>query len=167
MQPRSFHLSGEALRDDPLHYTDCGLDNIYLMNGFEVEVIDGEEFFTVKDIDGLHEAIGLHIVLEKKAPTGSEMRFLRTEMGLSQADLASKLGVSDQSVARWEKGHVDVPGTAVFAFKVLYVFSLIPEDIRSEVMERFISALDELSCGDETEDSVKLAYSGERWLDAA
>ncbi|MEM6758972.1 MAG: helix-turn-helix domain-containing protein [Pseudomonadota bacterium] len=150
-----------------MHYTDCGLDNIYLSNGFEIEYVDDEQYVTIHNLDGLHEAIGLHIVLEKKAPNGQEIRFLRTEMGLSQHHLGAKLGVSDQSVARWEKGQTDIPGTAVFSFKVLYIFSLLPEGQRNEIMEEYICALDDLANSDENGDNIRLAYKNEKWADAA
>lgn len=163
MRPQKFHRPCEAYKDEVLHYTDCGLDNIFLLNGFEYDEYDGEKFLTITDLDGLHRAIGLHIVLEKKAPTGQEMRFLRTELHLSQAQLASKLGVSDQSVARWEKGHTDIPGTASFAFKALYVWSLIPPDCRDEVMSEYVETLEQLSCEDETTDTFHLSYTNHRW----
>lgn len=167
MNAQNFCMPSQAIRDEVLHYTDCGLDNIYLSNGFDVEQVDGEEFVTVHNLDGLHEAIGLHIVLEKKAPNGSEIRFLRTEMGLSQHELGAKLGVSDQSVARWEKGHTDIPGTAVFSFKVLYVFSLISADQRDAVLDEYIHALDDLARSDEVGDKIRLVYTNEKWADAA
>ena len=167
MNAQNFCMPSQAIRDEVLHYTDCGLDNIYLSNGFDVEQVDGEEFVTVHNLDGLHEAIGLHIVLEKKAPNGSEIRFLRTEMGLSQHELGAKLGVSDQSVARWEKGHTDIPGTAVFSFKVLYVFSLISADQRDAVLAEYIHALDDLARSDEVGDKIRLVYTNEKWADAA
>jgi DNA-binding transcriptional regulator YiaG len=165
MKTREFHRPCEAVRDEVLNYTDCGLDNIFLLNGFEREVIDGEEYVSISDIDGLHRAIGLHIVLDKKAPTGQEMRFLRTEMGLSQAELGKLLGVSDQSVARWEKGKTDVPGTAVFSFKVMYVLSLVPESMRAGILDEFKSGLERLSEEDETEDSIRLCYDNRGWGD--
>lgn len=156
-----------AIQSEVLHYTDCGIDNIYLSNGFEREEFDGEIYTTIHNLDGLHEAIGLHIVLEKKAPDGKEIRFLRTEMGLSQHDLGAKLGVSDQSVARWEKGHTDIPGTAVFSLKVLYIFSLISAEQRDGIMEEFILALDDLAESDEISDHIRLVYANDRWADAA
>jgi putative transcriptional regulator len=40
----------------------------------------------------------------KKRLTGSEIRFLRLEMGMSQNRLADSLGVDEQSVSLWERG---------------------------------------------------------------
>lgn len=161
MKPRQFCLPTKAMKDEVLHYTDCGLDNIYLSNGFERESHEGEDYISIHNMDGLH------IVLEKTAPNGGEVRFLRTEMGLSQQELGAKLGVSDQSVARWEKGHTDIPGTAIFSFKVLYIFSITPEDERNVILEEFIEALDDLARLNEIGDSIRLVYTNEKWADAA
>lgn len=37
--------------------------------------------------------------------TASRIKAARTRLGLSPADLASEVGVSERSVARWEKGN--------------------------------------------------------------
>jgi putative transcriptional regulator len=137
------------------------------MNGFTKSLYDGEEYISIKDIDGLHRAIGMQIVMDKKAPTGREIRFLRDEMHVSQSELGARLSVSDQSVARWEKGHTDIPGTAILAIKVLYLFSLMPEKNRGDVISKFLSALGRLSEDDETVDRLVLAYDGDKWSDAA
>ena len=38
-----FCINGRAYESEPLHYRECGLDNIFLLNGFHHEVVDGEE----------------------------------------------------------------------------------------------------------------------------
>lgn len=166
MADRTFCWSGEAPKEERLHYKDCGLDNVYLRSGFTREDYDGETYVTVEDIDGLHKAIGLHIVLDRKAPTGQEVRFLRKEMGLSQAELAKKIGTTDQSVARWEKAQCEISGPALFAIRFLYVFSLIPEDMRDEVANKLLEAIDKLSESDEVVDEMTFNYAdAEGWTD--
>jgi DNA-binding transcriptional regulator YiaG len=163
MNIQQFYRPGEGMQNDPLHYTDCGLDNIYLSNGFETETIDGEEYLTVKDMDGLHRAIGLHIVLERKAPSGKELRFLRNELDMSQAELARVLGVTDQSVARWEKGQCEPNGPAVLALRMIYLLSLLPPKEREEVMGSLLKRLEALSEQDETTDKFVMSYTGHHW----
>ena len=167
MKQQQFHRPNEAVSAEPLHYTDCGLDSIYLLNGFTKTTHDGEEYVSVTDIDGLHRAIGIQIVMDKKAPTGREIRFLRDEMRISQSELGSRLSVSDQSVARWEKGRTDIPGTAVLSIKVVYLFSMLPEAKRDEEISRYLSALERLAEADETADKLVLSYDGGKWHDAA
>jgi len=164
MNIRHFAIKGEALCKEPLHYTDCGLDNIYLRNGFSDEPDeDGDQYLTITDIDGLHRAIGMNIVLARKAPTGKELKFLRNELSMSQAELGLVLGVSDQSVARWEKGHCGANGAAVFALRMIYLLSLIPAKERENLLDGILARLRKLSEEDETTDDIVLSYEGDKW----
>jgi DNA-binding transcriptional regulator YiaG len=86
------------------HYQGCGLPNVFLQNGYELVETPYGQGVTIHDLDGLHLALGTAIVGSPGPMVGHELRFLRTEMELSQAGLADALGCDEQSVARWEKG---------------------------------------------------------------
>ena len=163
MNIQTYYRPEEALQSEPLHYTDCGLDNIYLRNGFEAGTIDGEPTLSISDLDGLHRTIGLHIVLERKAPSAKELRFLRDELDMTQADLARVLGVSDQTVARWEKGQCEANGAAVFGLRMIYVLSLVPEDMRTELLNGLLDRLRRLTEMDEVNDCIELTYKDHEW----
>ncbi len=160
-----FYRPGEEPSGEPYHYTSSGLDNIYLLNGFTKDEEDGEPTISIADLDGLHRAIGLHIALARKAPSGRELRFLRNEMDMSQAELARILGVTDQSVARWEKGQTEFTGAAVFALRVLYLINLIPETERPPLLDGLLKRLNKLAERDEISDRIVLSYCGDRWFD--
>ncbi|MBX3598259.1 MAG: helix-turn-helix domain-containing protein [Rhizobiaceae bacterium] len=164
---KQFFMHGEEPCGEVLHYTECGLDNIYLQGGFTIEEIDGEEYLTIADMDGLHKAIGLHIVMERKSPTGKEMRFLRRELDMSQSELASILGVTDQSVARWEKGQTEPGGPAVLSLRLVYLLSLLPSGEREKVLTGIVERLGELARRDEGNADIVLTYKGDNWQDAA
>src|SRR5262249_6571947 len=70
---------------EPLHYTASGLDDVYLLNGFKRETIDGEDYVTIEDLDGLWKAIGLHLARTRKDLAPKQIRFLRHHMNLTQA----------------------------------------------------------------------------------
>ena len=53
------HRDGEGMFMEQHHYTECGLDNIYLINGFEAREYEGETFYSVRDIERLYKAIAL------------------------------------------------------------------------------------------------------------
>lgn len=165
MMDQEFYMPNESLSSDRLHYTDCGLENIYLLNGFVTEYFDGEEYVSISDVDGLHRAIGLHIVLRRKAPSGKEIRFLREELDLSQAELGEILGVSDQSVARWEKGVCEAPGPAVLSLRFVYVVSLLPKEERHQIIDRLLEVTKKLAAADETTDVAQFEYTREHWSD--
>lgn len=86
------------------HYQGCGLPNVYLQNGYELTESPYGEGVVIHDLEGLHDAIGQIIVSSKGPLAGSEFRFLRNELELSQTMLAELLGCDEQSIARWEKG---------------------------------------------------------------
>lgn len=89
---------------EAFHYKSCGLDNVFLLNGYEVRELEGSRAVAIHDLKGLHRAIAEQLI-EKRAPlTGKELRFLRVEMDFSQKALGQLLGVTDQAVAKWEKG---------------------------------------------------------------
>jgi DNA-binding transcriptional regulator YiaG len=84
----------------PYHYTECGLDHV-MINGVQFIQDDaGESVTTIPNIDGLHRAIATGIVSKSGNLTGKELRFLRTEMGMTQAELAA--------ISRWERGETEL-----------------------------------------------------------
>lgn len=108
------------MEDLRYQYTECGLDNIYLMNGFKFRNTPRGKAVSINDVDGLHKAIGLYLVTNKKDLSGVEVRFLRDEMLMSQYTLGKLLGVSDQAVRRWEGGKVEIPKPSEFLLRLLY-----------------------------------------------
>ena len=100
-------------------YTESGLTNVWLANGYTIRKTKYGEGVSVQDVDGLHRALA-RALSNKPRLTGTEVRFLRKEMGLSQRGLGELLGVSDQAVALWErKGRL--PKTADRLLRLIYV----------------------------------------------
>jgi len=86
------------------HYVECGLNNVFLTSGYDVEETPGYgETLSIEDIEGLHRAIGDSIVRRNRTMTGAEFRFLRLELDMSQRALADSLSTNEQSIAKWEK----------------------------------------------------------------
>lgn len=84
------------------HYTESGLNNVWLANGFRVRKVDGEDAVAIHNLEQLHQAIGRNLA-RKPRLTGGELRFLRKEMGLSQRRLGELLGCSEETVSLWER----------------------------------------------------------------
>ena len=85
------------------HYKESGLNDVYLVNGFEyVETPTGRSVI-IQDLDDLHDAIGEFLITERKVLSGDEIRFLRHELNMSQNVLACTLDVTEQTVRRWEQ----------------------------------------------------------------
>lgn len=105
------------------HYTESGLSNVYLKNGVTVEEIDGEEYTSIDDMNGLHSAIAQAVVDSNRPLAYEEFKFLRIEMNVSQKMLATRFGVDEQTIARYEKGHTKIPRTTDAALRALYMES--------------------------------------------
>jgi DNA-binding transcriptional regulator YiaG len=88
-------------RHERLHatpYRACG-------SGVSEEETDYGPMMQIENINGLHHAIGLHIVEKEEPMNGSEFRFLRKQMRLTQSQLAKEFSnISDQTIANYEKG---------------------------------------------------------------
>lgn len=84
-------------------YIGCGLDNVWLTDGYQVKQTPYGTSVSVENVEGLHNAIGQYLVDSKPALSGKEFRFLRSELEMSQKSFGDLLGVTDQAVARWEK----------------------------------------------------------------
>lgn len=102
------------------HYKECGLDNVWLENGFLVRETPYGKGVSVIDADQLHTMLALQIAEKKGRITGKELRFLRTMLDLSQAALARMLEVTDQAVSLWERtGKVPKSADAMVRILVL------------------------------------------------
>lgn len=167
MNREDFYLTGEEVRPVPVLYRACGLDGIYLHNGYKIDEHDGEQHMAVTNMEGLHQAIGRHLVIHRKGLAPKEIRFLRNTMNLTQAELAERLGNNAQSVARWEKGECEMPGTAEKLLRAVYLASLMDDNELSVLREFLNSRLDELDRFDElVEQDARFEWDDE-WKEAA
>jgi len=85
------------------HYSSCGLENIWLRNGFEVKETPYGQAVSIHNLEGLHDAIGLALVCNRPRLNGAEFRFLRKELDLPQTRLATLLGVTEGTIRGWER----------------------------------------------------------------
>src|SRR5687768_15142871 len=104
---------------DRFHYTECGLDNVIIAGEDLVHQVGDETTYTLRNIDGLHRAIASSIIASEGGMNGKELRFLRTEMGLTQAQLAERLRKDGQTIGRWERGEIDIDQTAEIVIRAL------------------------------------------------
>ena len=109
------------MHDEKYRYLECGLDDVYLLNGFErFKSVRGGSSVAIRDVDMLHRAIGSFLCKKRKDLTGKEIRFLRREMLMSQATLAHLLEVTEQTVHRWEAEKSNMPKSAESIVRLLY-----------------------------------------------
>jgi DNA-binding transcriptional regulator YiaG len=85
------------------HYTECGLDNVWLENGYVTKKTAYGKATSVDDAIGLHKVLALNLTKKKGKITGKELRFMRTVLAMSQEGLGKCVGASEQSVSLWER----------------------------------------------------------------
>ena len=102
------------------HYTECGLDNVWLANGFTKKKTAYGEAVSITDADGLHKLLAEDLINKPARLTGKEFRFLRVMLKLSQAAVAKMQGVSEQNVSLWER-HGKVPKANDNLMRFLYM----------------------------------------------
>ncbi len=100
-------------------YTECGLDNV-IIHDMKVIVDDaGDEVYGIKNIVGLHKVISHCIITRPYSISPQELKFLRTEMGLTQAELAEKVKKDQQTIGRWERGECPIDQNAELVIRVI------------------------------------------------
>ena len=103
------------------HYTDGGLRNVWLVNGYLVKQTLYGEAVAIHDSDGLTGAICIALTQTTGTLTGIEFRYVRSAgMLLSQPALGRIMGIDGQSIARWEKSG-KVPRWADKLMRLFYV----------------------------------------------
>jgi|GEM_PF-719547 len=103
------------------HYTDGGLRNVWLANGYETRQTPYGQAVAIHDQEGLSRAICQALIKQPKPLTRAEFRYLRASgLMLSQAALAAMLGVDAQTVARWEKS-ARIPKMADAMMRLMYL----------------------------------------------
>lgn len=102
-------------------YVECGLDNVFI-EGIALVVDDaGETVYSIPHITGLHRAIAKSIVSHEHGISPPELRFLRTEMGMTQAELATTLYLDRQAIGRWERGECPIDPRAEALIRAMAV----------------------------------------------
>jgi DNA-binding transcriptional regulator YiaG len=99
-------------------YDDCGLDNVILINLTVIEDDNGDECVHIPYVAALHNEILRGIVAKESAILPKELRFIRTELGLTQAQMAERLGKDGQTIGRWERGEFPIEKAADILIRI-------------------------------------------------
>jgi len=115
------------------HYTECGLSNV-LIHGIQAEKDDdGDDVITIPAINDLHRVIAEGIVEHENAFSGDELRFLRSEMGLTQSELAKLVHRDKQSLGRWERSEIEIDSASEVLIRRLAIEKLsLQTDLTTE-----------------------------------
>ncbi|MFQ5970702.1 MAG: helix-turn-helix domain-containing protein [Alphaproteobacteria bacterium] len=151
-------MDGLAKMNNCHHYTGCGLDYVYLANGFTEKQTEHGPSITIEDMDGLHDVIAMMIIASPRRIRGQELRYLRSMLGISQGTLAKILDVTRSTIARWEgKPSEAINGPADRLLRLFYALEKVGH-ARAKRIVKLLKELDEL---EQTEAAIfKEAESG-------
>jgi len=106
---------------DMYHYTGCGLQNVWLRNGYTVRETSQGTAVSIHDLEGLHRTIGIHVAKCSPKLDKDEIRFIRKELEWSQIKLAEYLGVGETTVRNWERGDSEINPSAERLLRATYI----------------------------------------------
>ena len=98
-----------STRQENYRYEESGLRYVTLM-GVQVSRCAecGNYEVSIPKLEGLHRLIAKTLIEKLTRFTGAEIRFLRKSLGLSAADFARRMGVTIETVSRWEHDAVAI-----------------------------------------------------------
>ena len=118
------------------HYTECGLRNVWLANGYRTIETEYGKATAIENMEELHKVIGKQLATSKPHLTGAEFRFLRKELGLSQARFGQPFDYDAQTVALWERNKSRLPKWADRMIRLLYLEKVAGNAKVNELLER-------------------------------
>lgn len=151
------------------HYTESGLNNIYLVNGFEItKNDDGEEEIFIHDIHGLHKAISRILIFKKGLLLGNEIKFIRGILDLSQKKLASLIGCRYQQILLWEKDKNKLSKPADRLLRICLLTYIHKELDNGEIFDQINKIADlDAAEAEQNENRIEFREIDEEWQMAA
>lgn len=149
-------------RRENYRYQECGLRHVTL-KGIEVSRCPdcGNFEISIPRLEGLHRLIAKTLIEKMTRFTGAEIRFLRKSLGLSAADFARRMGVTVETVSRWENDAAAIGPQADRLLRLLVAQGRLTMQYPEEQLDRIDS-----KSAKETRLGVKL--EDEEWaVDAA
>jgi putative zinc finger/helix-turn-helix YgiT family protein len=122
-----------ATKRENYRYAACGLLNVTLV-GVEVRRCAkcGDHEVVIPRIEKLHQVLAAAVIRQTSRLTKDEIRFLRKYLGYSGVDFAKVVGVSPETISRWENGKEKMGSSAEKLVRMLVVH---PQPIRHYSIE--------------------------------
>jgi transcriptional regulator with XRE-family HTH domain len=114
----------QVIRDKPYHYTESGLDNIYLYGIIQYKCKNCDEGGPeIPKIEELHLVIGRTLVCKEHSLNAQEIKFLRKELGLKGKEMAELLSVTPQEYSKWENSKDVISSGYDTKLRLIYVLN--------------------------------------------
>lgn len=124
------------MKDKGYHYIECGLPNVWLLNGYEKSQTPYGDGVAIHDVDGLHRCIAGVLCDKPDRLTGAEFRFLRRELDFSQTMIGELLGLTSRQIRHIETGTTGVKNPYNLLIRHMYLASIDIHRTYIDVFER-------------------------------
>jgi transcriptional regulator with XRE-family HTH domain len=94
-----------ATPENPFHFVDSGLSNVYLVGIRYFVHPDGKIVPEIPAVKQLMQLIARDLIEREYALTGHEIRFLRKRLGQKGVDFARAIGIEPETLSRAENDH--------------------------------------------------------------
>jgi transcriptional regulator with XRE-family HTH domain len=111
----------KVMKTKDYKYTECGLDNVIIKDMPYQEDDNGDAIFRIPAVNLLHAVIAFGIVMSESGMLPDELKFVRTELGLTQSELGERVQKDGQSVGRWERGEFPIDQTAEVVIRMMVI----------------------------------------------
>ncbi len=102
------------------HYKHFALDNLWLANGYQELSTSEGPAVSFELEDDLERCVARLVLRMPKRIRGWDLRFLRRQLGMSQADFGVMVERDAQTVARWEKAGTEIPRFCDLTIRTLF-----------------------------------------------
>ncbi|WDP92435.1 MAG: helix-turn-helix domain-containing protein [Desulfobacter sp.] len=121
------------------HYTESGLDNVYLCNVDIYKCECGEEVASIPSLIEVGAAIGLCLIKKRTYLNGEELKFLRKNAGLNAKSFAEFIGVNKSTFSRWENNKQSIDKSNDRLVRLVYAnIKRIPQDEIKALLKKTI-----------------------------
>jgi len=146
--------------DSSYHYTERGLDYVYLANGFDFIDTPWGKGVHIESAEALHVELGLMVAGLERPLSGAELRFLRERLEMTQEEFASLIDYKDgQRVGAWERGKSKAPRSVEMVLRELYLETFPPD--RPTALRNLLAQL--IRTVDAKPTAVTLREHDDRW----
>jgi putative zinc finger/helix-turn-helix YgiT family protein len=147
-----------AKKRENYRYTSCGLPNVTLV-GVEVRRCGkcGDHEVVIPRIEELHRVLAAAIVRRASRLIPAEVRFLRKYLGYSGVDFAKVIGVSAESVSRWENAKETMRPSVEKLLRMLVAYTQPIRDYPIETLAKI--------SGSRAPKPIGVRAQGDRWVE--
>lgn len=107
------------------HMTNAGVDNVWLADGYQTGEDKFGPYYSIEDVPGVYRAIAMALVHGGPTLSNRELRLLRRQLELTQAQLGERIGRTEQTVLLWERSG-KIPADAARQVKLMALERLAP-----------------------------------------